>query len=395
MSEKAGWECPDKLSLAPVNCVALVAHWRVLVAILAIIPPEYRDEFAHQDDADRRSGIRRQYQERPQRRGESPQGRPRRASSGGGTPATATRAQTAVLKEEVPVEAPKSQNQESVQGGGYREMNLMEGIDSHFHADRTITKLQEKGRTVTLQGIPTTRVGMKPLIPVNVIGGVRVFCDPESYPGVFIREQGFGNAVGLHPKKAHLFNEGIKSRIREALRDPGVVALGEVGLDFTTPVDTWELQSAVFGELLTLSCPDRVLVLHIRDASKYATEARIECIRLLKRGVAPSQRLHIHCFSGLADHVAGWLEAFPASYFGVAGLAEDFDHLQCEAVWRIPPDRLLLETDSPYLRVWDRAQIQTPAYLGEVAEVVARIRGEPIRQILETTASNARELYRL
>ena len=84
MSEKAGWECPDKLSLAPVNCVALVAHWRVLVAILAIIPPEYRDEFAHQDDADRRSGIRRQYQERPQRRGESPQGRSRRASSGGG-----------------------------------------------------------------------------------------------------------------------------------------------------------------------------------------------------------------------------------------------------------------------------------------------------------------------
>ena len=79
--------------------------------------------------------------------------------------------------------------------------------------------------------------------------------------------------------------------------------------------------------------------------------------------------------------------------FGFTAKARRFDKFQEEAVRHVPDNRLLLETDSPYLSPVPGLRINTPSYLGSVADAVARIRGQSIRQVLEVSTMNARMLY--
>ena len=269
------------------------------------------------------------------------------------------------------------------------------GVDSHFHVDRLILRLMKRGQSVSIEDAPAVLVGRKPRVPLTVTGGVKVYCDPETYPGIISNAEGFKVAIGFHPRHAGKFTDESFSKMRELLRDPGVTALGEVGLDWTEPQSTWGVQREVLMRTLELSCPDRVLVIHMRDHTPYGTYVHGEIMDVLKAGVAPTQRIHFHCFTGISAHAVQAMRTFPQASFGLAGSVAKFDNLQKEAVRAISSSQLLLETDSPYLRVHDRDDLNTPAYLGEIAEVVATIRGEPILEVLRYSSRNARALYRL
>ena len=78
-------------------------------------------------------------------------------------------------------------------------------------------------------------MGSDPEVPVQVSGGVAVYCDPAIYPEVYPRAPGFGSAVCLHPKNPQASVEGAVRLVEVELRKEGVVALGEIGLDWTTP----------------------------------------------------------------------------------------------------------------------------------------------------------------
>ena len=269
------------------------------------------------------------------------------------------------------------------------------GVDSHFHVDRLIIRLMKRGQSVSIEDAPAVLVGRKPRVPLTVTGGVKVYCDPETYRGIISNAEGFKVAIGFHPRHAGKFTDESFSKMRELLRDPGVTALGEVGLDWTEPQSTWGVQREVLMRTLELSCPDRVLVIHLRDHTPYGTYVHGEIMDVLKAGLAPTQRIHFHCFTGISAHAIQAMRTFPRASFGLAGSVATFDNLQKEAVRAISSSQLLLETDSPYLRVHDRDDLNTPAYLGEIAEVVAAIRGEPILEVLRYSSRNARALYRL
>ncbi|XP_052257965.1 putative deoxyribonuclease TATDN2 [Dreissena polymorpha] len=114
----------------------------------------------------------------------------------------------------------------------------------------------------------------------------------------------------------------------------------------------------------------------------------------MKANVAPTQRIHLHCFTGTVEQVVSWLETFPKCYFGVTGMVKEFDNFQKTALRRIPKGHLLLETDAPYFRA-RQASASTPAFIGEVAIEVSRIRGKTVEEVLEFTSANTRILYQI
>ena len=107
----------------------------------------------------------------------------------------------------------------------------------------------------------------------------------------------------------------------------------------------------------------------------------------------PSQRIHLHCFSGDEELVKTWMEAFPNTYFSLSGLICSSPRETREAVRSIPGDRLLLETDSPHLAIDREARYNTPSYLADIGQMVASIREQPLSDIMERTCSNALRLY--
>ena len=138
--------------------------------------------------------------------------------------------------------------------------------------------------------------------------------------------------------------------------------------------------------------PIRPVILHMRDAAdQHCGEVGARCLQIMKANVAPTQRIHLHCFTGTVEQVVSWLETFPKCYFGVTGLVREFDSFQKAALRRIPRGHLLIETYAPYFRPL-QASASTPAFIGEVALEVSRVRGETVEEVLESTSANTRIL---
>ncbi len=247
---------------------------------------------------------------------------------------------------------------------------------------------------LSLRGLGTTFSKERPALPINIVGGIGVFCDPDTYPEQFPLQPGFKFAVGFHPRHAPQMTPQVRDRLELLMLTPGVAALGEIGLDHTEPECRWNIQEEVLTELLRFSMPIRPLVLHVRDTDPYASDLYLRCLKILRANVAPTQLIHLHSFGGTPDQVTNWTETFPNTYFSFSGLAVHFDRRQSDALKRVPDDRILIETDSPYLRPMSSG-INTPAYLGDVATVVSGLRKCTVDHLLFHSTANARRLYRL
>lgn len=225
----------------------------------------------------------------------------------------------------------------------------------------------------------------------RVAGVDRVICvgvDPEtsgrsleladSIDGVFA-------TAGMHPHDASAFDAPAGARIEELLGDPRVLAVGECGLDFFRMRSPAEDQVRVFKTHVAWSNEiGKPLVVHVRDAWP-------EILRLLDEGSA--ERVVIHCFSGDAA-IAQECEArgYWVSFAGNVTYPKN-EHLRQAAV-AIALDRILVETDSPFLAPQKlRGHENEPAnVLATIAEV-ARVRGEDVARIRDATAGNARAAF--
>ena len=266
-------------------------------------------------------------------------------------------------------------------------------FDSHFHLDRCQHQLDKADLSVP--ELCQLHLGSTPKVPVHVDGGIIVFCDHTGFPQVYPKVKGFGSAVGIHPSHALADTESAVYLVQNELRKEGVVALGEIGLDYTRPRSQWQTQEAMFKALLELACPIRPVVLHFRESRDggYESEVYFKGLQIMKEWVSPRQRMQLHCFTGGVDQALAWMTTFPRCYFSISGLVLTFDRFQQAAVKRIPEDRLLIETDSPYLRTDRRASLNTPAFVGDVARAVAEIRGVTTEEILAVTRRNGRRLF--
>jgi TatD DNase family protein len=200
--------------------------------------------------------------------------------------------------------------------------------------------------------------------------------------------------AGVHPHHASDWNDALRAAIRELAAAPEVVAVGECGLDYFRDLSPRPAQRAAFAAQLELAREARKPVfLHQRDAHDDFTAILREHIAQLPGGVA-------HCFTGGAAELDTYLGLGVA--IGITGWICDERrgrHL-LPLLCTIPADRLLLETDGPYLLPRDLTPMpetrrNEPAFLPHIAATVARARGEALESVARSTTAAARKLFNL
>lgn len=200
--------------------------------------------------------------------------------------------------------------------------------------------------------------------------------------------------AGVHPHHASDYDTASDARIRELAGENGVVAIGECGLDYFRNLSPRRAQLAAFQAQLDIAAEEGMPVfLHQRDAHDDFVEILEPMLPRLPRAVA-------HCFTGEGESLRDFLAM--DLYIGITGWICDErrgTHLQ-DIASKIPDDRLMIETDAPYLlpRTLDpkpKSRRNEPAFLTEVLRVVADARGQSLEHVARITTENAMSFFDL
>lgn len=200
--------------------------------------------------------------------------------------------------------------------------------------------------------------------------------------------------VGLHPND-NVGEEFNIEQYRELLKQPKVVAIGEIGLDYyrTEKVEDQEKQKERFIQQLELAKESGLpVVLHCRDGKSGSIgRAYPDMIEILKN--YPEVRGVVHSCTASLDEAKKFLDlGFYLGFNGIITFARMYD----EVVRFAPLDRILLETDAPYLTPEpNRKQRNEPAFVLEVAKKLAELKSETLEKVTEVTAQNCRELFNI
>jgi len=193
--------------------------------------------------------------------------------------------------------------------------------------------------------------------------------------------------LGVHPHEAPLADEPALATLTDLLRHPKVVAVGETGLDYFYDRSPRGVQQHAMARHLELArAAGKPIVLHIRDAHADAWSVV---------DAQPSVPGIIHCFTGTPDEARQWLDrGYHLSFSGIA----TFPNAPAlrEAARSCPRDRILLETDAPFLApVPVRGRKNEPAFIAFTCAQLAQVRGEAPGVLAGAAAANARALLGL
>lgn len=202
----------------------------------------------------------------------------------------------------------------------------------------------------------------------------------EAYPFVWA-------AFGLHPHEARRWDDAVAHQLAQYWAHPRVVAIGETGLDYHYMHSPPEVQRTVFAWHIDQAVRQGLpLVVHTR-------EAHADTLALLRAAPIERTRVVIHCYTGDAATVRRYLDL--GCYISFSGIVtfERVTDVQ-EAARVVPLDRLLVETDSPYLApVPYRGRRNEPAYVLKVVETLARLRGMRIGELKDAIYQNFLRAY--
>lgn len=194
------------------------------------------------------------------------------------------------------------------------------------------------------------------------------------------------STAGVHPHVASRWNSDAAAVVKDALLDPRVVAVGETGLDYHYEHSPRRDQKRAFEAQLALGEEyDKPVVVHSRDAD----QDLVAVLKSLRRG---RPRLILHSFSSGPGVFEAALEI--DAYFSFSGMITFKTWTGRDFIANCPPDRILLETDAPYLApVPFRGRRNEPALLVEVAKKVGRVLGVSPGRIAERSTANAVECF--
>src|SRR6185295_11932905 len=197
-------------------------------------------------------------------------------------------------------------------------------------------------------------------------------------------------AIGTHPHDARLYDHAAEQKIKNLINNDHVIAWGEIGLDFHYDNSPRDVQIEVFKRQLRAAreC-DLPVVIHTREAES-------ETIEILQSEYDGAQRRGVfHCFSGSMDLARRSIEiGFMISFSGIVTFKKA-DELRAAAK-QVPLDRLLIETDCPYLTpIPYRGKRNEPAYVVEVARCLAGIHNVEIEEMARITSENFNRFFGL
>ncbi len=255
----------------------------------------------------------------------------------------------------------------------------MHFVDSHCHLD---DRQFAGDRDVVLER--AREAGLKYILgigtgdgPPDLEGAIRI---ADAVPFVFA-------TVGVHPNDAPKLDENTFSHLQDLLAHPKVVAVGEIGLDYHWGVPK-EIQEPLFRRQLEIAADARMpIVIHTRDAWE-------DTLMILRQQWAFTKLPCVmHCFTGDTRQAEECLElSFYLAFGGVTTFPKS--GAIREAARITPADRLLLETDAPYLApVPYRGKRNEPAFLTHTAATIAAVRGEGREQVAKETTANFQRIF--
>lgn len=249
-------------------------------------------------------------------------------------------------------------------------------IDSHCHLhlceeDADAAAIVERARSES--------VGEIVAIGIDAPSSVRAGELAEEFDLVF--------SAGVHPNSANEWNESSKKVVESLLAQDSCVAVGESGLDFYRDYAPASVQRNAFRAHIDLAKRfDKTLVIHTRDS----LEAALDMVE----DEGPPDRLVFHCWAAAGDLNRTLATGAYVSFAGNVSF-KNAENLRRDAA-RVPEDRLLVETDSPFLSpVPFRGKPNEPARVTAVGAAIAAARAESIERIAAVTSANARRLFGL
>jgi TatD DNase family protein len=254
-------------------------------------------------------------------------------------------------------------------------------VDSHCHLDF-------EDFSEDLAGV-VERARAAGIIAMICVGSGGDLATAERAVALANKEADIFAAIGIHPHDAAKLTPEIWSGLEKLAKDPRVVGIGETGLDYFYDHSPKPVQREVFERFLHLATGTaRPVICHVRDAHE-------DAIEVLRAGPLPEAGGQIHCFTGTVEDARRYLNlGLYLSFSGVLTFKKA-DELRKAAAYA-PADRILVETDAPYLApIPHRGQRNEPAFVIKTLEALAQVRGISPGRAAEATTSNAFRLFRL
>ncbi len=249
-------------------------------------------------------------------------------------------------------------------------------IDTHAHIDMLEAPIE-----LTLQLMKDFGVKKAVIPSVEVSSMEKVIAAAEADENIYAM-------IGIYPSEAKTYTQEVEDRMIELAKNHKVKAVGEIGLDYYWDKSFVDLQKEVYvKQILLANKLNLPIVIHDREAHNDAYDLLLEYNQ--------SSKALFHCFSGSVEFMRecvkkGW-------YIALGGVVTFKNAVKMKDVAReIPLDKLVLETDSPYLTpVPFRGKPNTPAYVRYVAEEIANLRQMPLNELIDITTNNAERFFEI
>ena len=250
-------------------------------------------------------------------------------------------------------------------------------FDSHAHLN---DEAFDQDRAELLETFKDAGVGLVMNAGCSLESSREGIALAEAYPWIYC-------SVGTHPDTADEVNEEVLEVYRQMCKHPKVKAIGEIGLDYYYETIHRDAQMRAFRIQMQLAEElDMPVIVHERDAHD-------DGMSIVKE--FPNVKGVVHCYSGSTEMARqlvnmGW-------YIGFTGVLTFKNARKAvETAASIPLERILLETDCPYMAPEPyRGKRNHPGYLPRMAEKLAQIRGIPVEDVIRVTTENAKRLYRI
>lgn len=249
-------------------------------------------------------------------------------------------------------------------------------FESHAHYD---AEQFDEDRDELLSSMPKQGVGTIVNVGATIRSCVEIVDMAQQYPFIYA-------AIGVHPDEVGALNEDTFALVKAQAKKEKVVAVGEIGLDYYWDNESHDVQKKWFIKQLNLA---RELKLPVVIHSREAAADTLQIMREHAKGLPGV----IHCFSYSPEMAREYVKM--GFYIGVGGVVtfKNAKKLK-EVVEEIPLDRILLETDSPYLApVPHRGERNSSLYIPHIAEEIAGIKGCSYEEVITQTEKNGCDLF--
>lgn len=252
-------------------------------------------------------------------------------------------------------------------------------VETHAHYD---DKAFDQDREALLTSMKENKISYIVNVGASIESSKSTIALAKQYPFVY-------GAIGVHPSETGELDDEKLLWLKEQSKGEKIVAIGEIGLDYYWDEPSKEIQHKWFRAQLQLAKEVHLpVIIHSRDAAK-------DTIDIMKSQHAENLEGVIHCYSYSKETARDYLNM--NYYFGIGGVIT-FSNAKklVEAVEYIPLNKILLETDCPYLAPMPfRGKRNSSLYLSYIAEKIAQIKGISYEKVIEETSENAKSLYRI